>query len=163
MTLIILVLFTLLFPAVLIMFLYFTNVIQDLELKQARERLMPMVLILIMYIFSLFILWGIPQLTRAHVFFTICAPTVLLFQIVLSRFVNPNIHMAGIGLFAGMVFIVIIYYGAALQGVFIAAVLAAGLLGSSRLILKDGSWQDVGIGFFSGFLPTLLVMMISTI
>ena len=163
MTLIIMALFMFLFPAILIMFLFITKVIQDIELHNARDRILTMVLILIMYVFTLFILWRIPQLTRTHVFFTLCAPIVLLLLILLRRIVNPSIHMSGIGHFSGVVFIMILYYGAAIQGVFIASVLIAGLLGTSRLILKEGSWQDVGIGFFTGFLPTLLIMMISNI
>lgn len=157
---IITVLFTFLFPASMIIMLYLTKVISNIELQERKERILPMSLAIIMYMFTFFIMKGIPQLTGGHIVFLFCPPAALFISLMINNFLKPSIHMLGIGILTGIVMILIVFYRAPLQGLFILVVLASGILGTSRLILELHKPLEVLAGYSSGLLITLLVMTI---
>ncbi len=157
-TLIITALFTFVFPASMIIILNITRVIDNPELHGRKERVLPVVLTIILYLFSFFVMRSIPQLSGGHAVFFMCPSAALIIFLIFNRYMNPSIHMLGIGLLLGIVLVLITIYGATLQGVFIVTVLAAGILGTSRLVLKLHTPLEVLAGFSIGFLVTVLIM-----
>jgi membrane-associated phospholipid phosphatase len=161
--LIITVLFTFVFPASMIIILYIARMINNTELQERKERVLPMVLTIILYLFFFFVMRSIPQLSQGHVVFFICPPVALIIVLVFNRFMKPSIHMLGIGMLLGMVLVLIMIYGAMFQGVFIVIVLAGGILGSSRLVLKLHTPGEVLAGFSIGFFVTIIAMTLNVI
>lgn len=159
-SIIITALFTFVFPASLIIILYITRVIHNIELNERRERVLPMALIMILYLFTFFVIRGIPQLTGGHIVFLFCPTAALFFALVVNNFMKPSIHMVGIGVMVGTILVVVLIYGAALQYLFIAAVLAGGLVGSARLILGLHQPREIFAGFMIGLVATLGVMAV---
>jgi len=159
-TLIITALFTFVFPAAMIIMLYVTKVIDNIDLSERRERILPISLTIILYLFTFFIMREIPQLTRGHMVFLFCPPAALFVLLLFNNFMKPSIHMAAMGVLLGIILIVIIFYGALIQWMFILAVIVTGLVGSARLILKIHSPREIVTGFMTGFLVTLLIMTI---
>ncbi len=153
-------LFTSVFPASMVIFLYITKMIDNAELQERKERNLPMVMVLIMYLFAFFVMRSIPQLSAGHLMFLLCPTTALLAALVFNRFMKPSIHMLGIGMLLGIILVLILIYGASIQGIFILAVLTGGLLGSSRLLLGLHTPAEVFAGFMIGFLPTLIMMTV---
>lgn len=158
--LIVTALFTFVFPASMIIMLFLTKVISNIELQERKERILPVALAILMYMFTFFIMKGIPQLSGGHIVFLFCPPAALFITLVLNNFFKPSIHMLGIGMLCGTILILIIFYGASLQGLFILAVLASGVLGTSRLILQFHKPLEVLSGFATGFLVTLIIMSV---
>jgi len=157
-SIIITALFTFVFPASLIIILYLTRVIHHIELDERRERVLPMALTMILYLFTFFVMRGIPQLTGGHIVFLFCPAAALFIALVVNNFMKPSIHMVGIGLMVGTILVVVLIYGAALQYLFIAAVLAGGLVGSARLRLGLHRPLEIFAGFMIGLVTTLGVM-----
>jgi membrane-associated phospholipid phosphatase len=156
--LIITVLFTFVLPASVIIILYITRMIDNAELQERKERILPMALTIVLHLFAFFVIRSIPQLSQGHVVFFMCTPVALTVGLVFNRFMKPSVHMLGIGMLLGIILVLITIYGATLQGVFIVTVLAAGILGTSRLILELHTPGEVMAGFGIGFFVTVMAM-----
>ncbi len=159
-SLIIITLFTFVFPAAMIIMLHITKVIESIELSKRRERILPVSLTIVLYLFTFFIMRGIPQLNGGHIVFLFCPPAVLFLILLVNNFIKPSIHMAALGMLLGLLLILIFFYGAAVQLLFIIGVLAAGLVGSARLILKLHTPREVFTGFMTGLLVTIVALTI---
>ncbi|MEX0986883.1 MAG: hypothetical protein WD052_05345 [Bacteroidales bacterium] len=156
--LIVTMLFTLVFPLLMIIILYLTRMIHNITLKEREERTLPLALTIILYLFTFFIMRGIPQLTGTHIVFLFCPPAALFATLVINRYMKPSIHMLGIGILLGELLVLILLYGAALHLFFITAILIGGILGSSRLILQADKPGEILAGFSTGFLVTVIIM-----
>ena len=152
------VLFTFVFPASMVIILYITKMIVSADLQERKERMIPMALSIVIYLFSYFVVRSIPQLSTGHIVFLLCPPAALFIALILNWFMKPSIHMLGIGMLLGLVLVLILIYGASLQLIFIATVLVAGVLGTSRLVLKIHGPNGILAGFSIGFLVTVMVM-----
>jgi membrane-associated phospholipid phosphatase len=157
-TLITAVLFTFVFPASLVIILYITRMIDNAELHERKERVLPIALTIVLYLFFFFVIRSIPQLSQGHIVFFMCPAAALIMVFVFNSFMKPSIHMLGIGMLLGIILVLILLYGAMLQGVFILAILAGGILGTSRLVLKIHTPGEVLAGFLIGFFVTILLM-----
>ena len=89
-------LFTVVFPVLMIILLKLTKVISDIRLHDQKERVLPLSLAIIMYMFTFFVMRGIPQLSGGHIIFLFCSPAVLFVALVLNNFMKVCIHMLGI-------------------------------------------------------------------
>ncbi|MDA3822466.1 MAG: hypothetical protein PF450_07665 [Bacteroidales bacterium] len=158
--LVVTLLFTLVFPASMILVLYLTRVISDIGLHSQKERVLPMALAIVMYMFTFFMVRGIAQLAGGHIVYLFCPPVALFLALILNNFMKPSIHMLGIGTVIGTMLAIIFLYGAQIQGMFILLVIAAGILGTSRLVLKANTPKEVFLGFSAGFLVSLSIMTI---
>lgn len=159
-TLIVTVLFTLLFPASMIIMLFLTRTISNIDFYERKERVLPVTLTIIMYLFTFFIIKRIPQLTGVHIVYLFCPSVILFVLLLLNNFIKPSIHMAGVGLLIALFLVLILYYGAKIQLLFMISVLVAGFLGTARLILNIHKPAEVLAGFGSGFLVTLLILFL---
>ncbi len=154
------ILFTFVFPASMIILLYLSRVIDSADLNDWKERILPVALTVIIYLILLFVMRNIPQLSSGHILFLSCPPIALLTALAFSRVLKPSIYMLGIGFLLGTVLVLILVYGAALQVVFIIVALSAGILGTSRLLLKLHTPGEVLAGFGIGFIVTVLLMLL---
>lgn len=159
-SLIVTALFTFVFPASMIIILYLARVIHNVELNERRERVLPMALTIILYLFTFFVMRGIPQLTGGHIVFLFCPPVALFLALVVNNFMKPSIHMTGFGVLTGTILVVILVYGADLQSLFILTVLAGGVVGSARLGLGIHRPREIFAGFMIGLIATIGVMAV---
>jgi hypothetical protein len=159
-SLIVTILFTSVFPASMIIILYLTKVISDIRFHDKNARVLPLSLAIILYMFTFFIMRGIPQLSGGHIAFLFCPPAALFVALVLNNFMKPSIHMLGIGMLVGILLVLIVFYGAPIQLLFIVVVLASGLLGTARLVLQAHTPREVVVGFTAGFLVSGIIITI---
>ncbi len=157
-SIIVTVLFTFVFPASMIIILYIARVIVTADLQERKERIIPMALSIVLYLFSYFVIKSVPQLSTGHVVFLLCPPTALFIAMIINWFMKPSIHMLGIGMLLGLLLVLILIYGAPLQLIFIATILITGVLGTSRLVLKIHGPNGILAGFIIGFLSTVMIM-----
>lgn len=153
------ILFTFVFPASMIIILYISRLIESVELQERKDRNLVLSLSLIIYLVLFFILRGIPQLSAGHVVFLSCPLIVVLFVLVLNRIMNPSIHMLAVGMLVAVILMLILVFGSPLQLLFILSLLSAGILGTSRLVLRMHSPREVLTGFGMGFFITLTVLL----
>ena len=159
-SLIVTALFTFVFPASMLIILYLTGVIHNIELHERKERVLPIALTIILYLFTFFVMRGIPQLTGGHIVFLFCPPAALFISLVFNNFMKPSIHMLGIGVLVGILLVLALIYGAAIQYLFIITVLVGGLVGSARLKLGMHHPKEIFTGFMIGLVATLGVMAV---
>lgn len=159
-SLIVTALFTFVFPASMIIILYLTRVIHNIDLNERKERVLPMAVTIVIYLFTFFVMRGIPQLTGGHIVFLFCPPVALFLALAVNNFMKPSIHMVGIGLLVGILLVVGLVYGAAIEYLFIVTVLVGGLVGSARLRLGIHRPIEIFTGFMIGLVATLGIMAV---
>jgi len=153
-------LFTCIFPIGLMIMLYLTKMIKDFELSDKRERTLPITMTIILFLFTFFIMRGIPQLERGHISYILSASVGMLLILAINNYMKPSVHMLGLGGLLGMLLVIIVFYRAPLQSWFVITVLAAGIAGSARLILKLHTPKELLVGLLTGFLSTSVVMIL---
>ena len=159
-SLIVVFLFTCVFPMGMVIMLYLSKMIQDLELNARQDRLLPISLSIVLLLFTFFVVRGIPQLLNGHEAFLLSPAVGMVLILVLNRYMKPSIHMLGVGGLLGMMLIIMVFYRAPLQVLFVLAVLAAGLTGTARLILGKHTPRELIAGFMTGFLVTSVLMIV---
>jgi membrane-associated phospholipid phosphatase len=159
-SMIVVFLFTCVFPIGLMVMLYLTKMIKDFELSEKRERTLPIALTIILLLFTFFVMKGIPQLERAHISFLLSPVVGMILILAVNRYMKPSVHMLGLGGLMGMLLVIIVFFRAPLQPVFVMIVLAAGITGSARLILKLHTPKELLVGLLTGFLATSVVMIV---
>ena len=158
-SMIVVVLFTCIFPIGLMLMLYLTKMIKDFALSEKKERTLPISLTIVLLLFTFFVMRGIPQLERGHISFLFSAVIGLLLILLINNYMKPSVHMLGLGSLLGMLLIIIVFFGAPLQILFVLVVLIAGITGSARLILKLHTPNELLVGLLTGFLSTSGVMI----
>jgi hypothetical protein len=147
---------TLIFPLLLIPVLYYRNLIASLQDATREERLMPQMIILILYVITLvyFIRLPVSKLIQAY----ILSATILLFLVLLiSLKFKICSHMTALGGITGLILSLILLFETPLQGVLMISFMAAGITGTARLSL--GIQRPVEI--YSGYLLGVAVVMIT--
>lgn len=159
-SLIVVFLFTCIFPIGMMLMLYLSRMIKDFELSDKRERALPITLTVILFLFTFFIIRSIPQLGRGHVSYILSASLGLLMILGINNYMKPSVHMLGLGGLLGMLIVIIVLYRAPLQILFMITVVAAGITGTARLILKLHTPRELLVGLLSGFVSTSVLMLI---
>lgn len=159
-SMIVVFLFTCIFPIGLMVMLYLTKMIKDFELSDKRERTLPIALTIVLFLFTFFVMRGIPQLERGHVSYLLSPSVGMLLILAINNYMKPSVHMLGLGGLLGMLLVIIVFYRAPLQLGFAITILAAGITGSARLILKLHTPKELLVGLLIGFLSTSVVMII---
>ncbi len=159
-SMIVVFLFTCVFPLGLIIMLYYTRMIKDFDLTEKQERVLPISLIIILLLFTFFVMKGIPQLERGHIGYLLSPAIGMFIILIINNYMKPSLHMLGLGGLLGMLFIIIVLFRAPLQVWFVLVVLSAGISGSARLILKLHSPKELVVGFLTGFFTTVVIMIL---
>ncbi|MBN1132520.1 MAG: hypothetical protein JXR52_07035 [Bacteroidales bacterium] len=153
------VLSTLVLPLALLPVLYFRKIITDIQMDIRQERFLPYFLIMILYILTFIFLIRIPLHSHIHAY-ALSLPVMVLVLILVNIRLNISEHMMALGGIVGLILSLVIHFGLALQSYFVIAVLAAGITGTARAILRKHSALELYGGFILGIIVTGVVMLI---
>ena len=143
--------FSFLAPGILIYVLYKVGVISDLSLKVRKERFYPYIITLLSYSIML-AFYTRMQMPSWFMMIIAASITIMVIAIVITLFWKISAHMFGIGGLIGGVMAISYYIERSNPYVlFIILFLIAGLIGTSRLILKRHTLAQVIAGFLLGF------------
>ena len=150
---------TYLVPLGLIPFMIYQKMIENVHITKRRERYVPLVISFILYGFCYYLIQriDIPKLYTAFLFSSMM--TVLLTLLINIKY-KISIHMVGIGGLVALIGYLSFFLRVNLQFYLIVALLLAGLIGTSRLVLKAHTPDEVYTGFIAGFATVLLTLMI---
>jgi hypothetical protein len=148
------ILSTIAIPLLLIPFLKYFNLINNIYMDEKRERTTPLMIITLLYFFTYY--WFkhfsfSPAMQSFILGITVSA--MLLFAV--SLFWKISMHMVGIGGITGLVALMVFQVDKNYLLWLLIALLASGILGSSRLYLQKHSQWQVYAGYFLG-LATIL-------
>ena len=145
------VLFTCILPSLPILFMMKNRQISDIFISKREERTMPYLFSLLAYIFWVLFLWRTLQFPMEFVLLAIGSIVSVVLMVFINLKWKISAHTAGMGGLIGGIFGVA--FVAAINPVWIitAAIIIAGLVAISRILLKAHTLSQVIGGFFLGF------------
>lgn len=150
---------TLVFPLMMLPILYYRNLVSSYKDATREERLVPQVIILVLYIIT-FIYFNRLPLSRVIHAYVLSVVVVLLLVILLNLRYKICVQSAALGGLTGLIIALIFLYETPLQGVLMLSILAGGLSGSSRLAMGINRWWEVLTGYMLGFCVVLVTILI---
>lgn len=144
-------LFTTIIPVLVIALLKSYRKIGDADLSDRKERFIPLLAMIACYTLCAVAIARIPsaQMLSRFMFAGACCVAVCLF---VSFYWKISLHMMALGAAVAFIVLINIASGGGLFAAFIAALLAAGALGSARLKLGYHTLSQVAAGFATGFI-----------
>ena len=147
--------FTCLLPVINVLFLLRTNFITSVHMEQKEERRLSYIATLIFFASEFYLLNGteVPALIKL---FVLGAGITVFAALIVNFFWKISIHMIGIGGLIGIILILLPH----LNGILILlplSIIAAGLIGYSRLALNAHVPAQVYAGFLVGLGVELLL------
>lgn len=145
-------LFSFAIPAVLIFMLYKIGVISDLSLKVRSERIYPYIITLISYSVMIFFYYRMHMPTW-FLMIMVSSVAIMFVATLITLKWKISAHMFGIGgLIGGAMSVSFFVEHSNPYFMFMGLFIIAGLVGTSRLILKRHTLAQVIAGFLLGFL-----------
>lgn len=138
-----------LFPLTSALMMLRNGLISSLDMPYRRERIPAYFMALIYYALCYYLMWRVPNddLTMSVLFGSVLA---LLTTLLITLRWKISAHMVGAGGVIGGLLAVMLLHGAADHFVLLAAFLAAGLLGSARLLVSDHTPAQIYAGALLG-------------
>lgn len=156
-TLLLVSIYTFFIPTAVSLLLLFIKVIKSLDMRTQKERTIPYALTIICYIIVLYKLKEAP-ISPIIYNFIIGATYSLILAFIINIKWKISAHMIGIGGLIGALFCVSILLEVYITQYIILSLLAAGLIGSSRLILKAHTSLQIYAGLAVGIICQFLVL-----
>ena len=141
--------FTLLFPLLSILYLLYTHRIKSLQIEERKERILPIIITIIWMLIGYYFLANI--LDYAPIIKTIYLGMIatLFTTLLITKYWKISLHMAAIGGCFGVFLAIQSIYGGVINYVILILMLS-GLLGYSRAILKAHNMRQIYSGFCLG-------------
>jgi membrane-associated phospholipid phosphatase len=149
--------FTLLFPLLSILYLLYTDRIKSLQIEDRKERILPLTITIIWMLIGYYFLANI--LDYAPIIKTIYLGMIatLFTTLLITKYWKISLHMAAIGGCFGVFLAIQSIFGGVINYVILILMLS-GLLGYSRSVLKAHNMQQIYSGFCLGvFMMTVFV------
>jgi membrane-associated phospholipid phosphatase len=141
--------FTFVLPSLNIYLMYKLKRIHSITLSNQNERTFPFIMTAIFY-FGLFYLFFDLRIWETIKIFVFCAGSAILLTALINLKFKISAHMVGIGGLIGMMLSLVILLNYDLMLYIILGVIASGLVGASRLYLKEHTPSQVYFGFLLG-------------
>lgn len=151
-------LFTIMLPTFLIRMYRRYNGWTPIELGQKERRMVPYIISILCY-FACIYLMELVHVPHFMVSIVIAALTVQMVCALVNMVWKISTHMAAIGGFAGALFVFADAFGFNPVWWFCLLFIVAGLLGSSRMILRQHTLSQVVAGFLVGMVCTVLAFL----
>ncbi len=152
-------LFTILFPTLLIRLYSHNHGWQLFELVQKERRVVPYIISLVSYVACYFLL------TALHVPHVICSILVIgILLLLVCAFINVwwkiSTHAAAIGAVSGSIVVFSLLFGFYLLWWLCAALIVSGCVCSARLVLRLHTLPQVLVGYAVGFATAIVAVLV---
>jgi hypothetical protein len=149
---------TILFPLTIIPLLYYRKIITNITISDKKERLIPLFLTSIFYYISYYMLhkFSAPLFIQEYiltVFFNV------LFASIISIKWKISLHMIGIGGLVGLMSSLFYLFNINIGIILPMLILVSGVIGTSRIYLKEHNSSQIYFGFFLGYLTSFVSIL----
>jgi len=146
-----------LIPLSLMPYLKYRNIISSFSMPERKERLIPLSLVSILYVFTSFIIFRLqmPFFFKSFVFATAFLAIIVT---VVTFWWKISMHSVAAGAMAGLVIALSLRMHSPLMWQIIIVVLIGGIILSSRLKLNLHNPAQVWVGFITGFAGSGLIL-----
>ncbi|MBN1111491.1 MAG: hypothetical protein JXA53_01075 [Bacteroidales bacterium] len=146
-------------PVLLMPLLRLKKMITSYKINERSERIVPMFFTTVFYAINIWYLHRLQAPVSVELFYIGVFLSVLASWII-SYFWKISAHMVGIGGIVGLIIVVIFRFYTQLNFFLICAIIAAGLIGTARLYLKEHTAAQVYLGFLLGVVAVILPFVI---
>jgi len=153
------------FPVVWILMMKGLEMIDSLEMKTSKERIIPFVAAGTFYLWTAWMFKAnvhmkIP-LNVPFIFYMMAGACISLFvAFFMNNFTKVSLHTLGAGSLLGLLLIMMKYSTFDMRVLFVAVIILAGLIGTARLILKAHTEPEILAGYFIGFTGQFLAFSV---
>ncbi len=155
-------LFSFIIPAILILMLYRMGLVSDLSINVRRQRFFPYLITLISYSVMTFFYYRM-QMPKWFLMMIVASIAIMIIAILITLVWKISAHMFGIGgLIGGAMAVTYFVEHSNPCYMFMGLFVLAGLIGTSRLILKRHTLAQVNAGFLLGFIVSFIFIWIGT-
>ena len=144
-------------PLLLTLLLLNRGLIKSIGMETQKERVIPYAMTIIFYVFTLYMMKQAP-IPPIIFKFVIGASLSVIVAFTVNIKWKISAHMIGIGGLVGALFCISIMLEVYITPYIILALLVAGLVGSSRLILKAHTPLQVYVGFAVGIICQIITL-----
>lgn len=156
------ILFSFAIPAILIYILFRIGIVSDLSLKIRRQRIYPYLITLLSYTVMI-IFYHRMHMPRWFMMIMVASVVIMVIAILITLLWKISAHMFGIGgLIGGAMAVSYFVERSNPYYMFMGLFIIAGLVGTSRLILKRHTLPQVIAGFMLGFLVSFVFVWLGT-
>ena len=150
---------TYLIPLGSVYFMYYQGIVKSLHLRSREERLPPLVISLVMYVFCYYLIrrMNLPDPYNAFLMGAVISIAVSL--LVSTRY-KLSIHMVGTGGLLALIGYIAFSMRVNLLFYLVVAALIAGIVGTARLVLKAHTPAEIYTGFFTGMVAVAGTMLL---
>jgi membrane-associated phospholipid phosphatase len=153
------VVLTLVFPLVIILFIYFGKLTNKIQLSDQRERLIPFLITFVFYFIAYLLIRKLP-ISQVYQRFLFGACLTVLFFAMISFFWKISAHLAGWGGLVGLILSLSVRFETDLMIFLIFSILITGLVGFARLRLGAHNQFQIYSGFLVGLGTIMAVFFI---
>lgn len=144
-------------PLLISLLLLNRKIINSLEMETQKERIIPYAFTIVFYVFTLYMLKQAP-IPPIIFNFVIGATLSVITAFIINIKWKISAHMIGIGGLVGALMLISIILEIYITPYLILALLVAGLIGSSRLILRAHTQLQIYVGFAVGILCQIITL-----
>lgn len=155
----VMVLGTLVFPVLMIPVLYYRNLVYNKGDQEREERLVPQLVVLILYIVTFVYFIRLPLSRLIHAYMLSVTATLIVTLMINVKF-RLSQHMAALGGLTGLIIALIYLYETPLLIILVLTILAAGITGSGMLAARKHRSWEVYTGFLVGFTVVLVTLLV---
>jgi len=150
---------TLIFPLMMLPVIQYRNLVLRNGQESSRgEKLVPQIIILVLYIITFVYFRQLPVNKMIHAYVLSVMLTLFILVIVNLR-IRVSMQMAALGGISGLIIALIYLFQTPLQGFLILGFISAGITGTSRMAMGD-RWGELASGFLLGFTVVLLTILL---
>jgi hypothetical protein len=150
---------TFIFPLMMLPVFFYRNLVYSQKGHMTEERWIPRLVILILYIITCIYFFRLP-LHRMIQGYVLSVTIALSLIVLLNVWLKISAHAAGPGGLVGLIIALIMIFELPLEGFLLLAILAAGVVGSAKLITGEHRPFEVYTGFLIGFLSVLFTLLV---
>ena len=149
---------TLVFPLMMLPVIQYRSlVVRNGQDATKSERLIPQIIILVLYIITFVYFKNLPLQRVIHSYVLSVAATLLVL-VILNLWFKVSMHMAALGGLSGLIIALIYLFQTPMEGFLMLSLLAGGLMGSARLVMGYG-WGGLLSGYLLGFTVVLFTVL----
>lgn len=154
-------LLTFFFPAFTVMLLVQLKFVSNYELPKREERIIPFIATGFFYIWTFYVYYNVGAYSAYQAILLGASISIFLGLLINVLFFKISAHASGVGGLVAFVMILLPIAQLNMTPIFLLSILAAGLVGTSRLYLKAHTGREVLSGYFLGYFSQWLAFMIT--
>lgn len=150
---------TLIFPLMMLPVFFYRNLVYNQKGTMVEEQWIPRFIILILYVVTCIYFLRMPlyRIIQGYILSVTITLAILVFT---NLRLKISMHTAGLGGMVGLIAALIKIYKIPLEGFLLLALLAFGVVGTAKLLLKDHRPYEVYSGFAIGFSCVLVTLLV---